>query len=181
MDRRAFVSGTLALLAAPLVAKAEETGHIPRVGHLLFPPSAVTTHLREAFRQGLRELGYVEGQNIVIEFRSADGRIERLPSLAAELVRLNVDVIVAAPDASVEAAQRATRVIPIIMAVSLDDPVERGFVAGLARPGGNITGCSTLQQELLGKRLELLKEVVPKLSRVLSFYLRIVAGVMQPM
>jgi putative ABC transport system substrate-binding protein len=108
----------------------------------------------------------VEGHNIVIEFRHADGQIERLPELAAELVRLNVDVIVAAPDVSIEAAKRATKTIPIVMAVCLDDPVERGFVASLARPGGNITGLSSLQQELLGKRLEILKTAMPQLSRV---------------
>ena len=156
---------TLPLLVAPLAAEAEPVG-VPRVGYLLPLPSSATTHLQEAFRHGLRELGYVEGQNIVIEFRHADGRIERLPELAAELVRLNVGVIVAAPDVSIQAAKEATRTIPIVMAVSLDDPEERGFVASLARPGGNITGLSSLRQALLGKRLEILKEVVPKLSRV---------------
>jgi putative ABC transport system substrate-binding protein len=154
----------LPLLVAPLAAEAQAAG-VHRVGYLLALPSSATTHLREAFRHGLRELGYVEGHNIVIEFRNADG-IEQLPALATELVRLNVDVIVAAPDVSIQAAKEATRTIPIVMAVSLDDPVERGFVASLARPGGNITGLSSLQQALLGKSLEILKEVVPKLSRV---------------
>ena len=162
---RFVVMLALPLLMAPLAAEAQPAG-VRRVGYLLLQPSSLTTHLREAFRHGLCELGYVEGQNIVIEFRDADGRIERLPELVAELVRLNVDVIVAAPDVSIQAAQQATRTIPIVMAVSLDDPVERGFVASLARPGGNITGLSALQQALLGKRLELLKEVVPQLSRV---------------
>jgi putative ABC transport system substrate-binding protein len=156
---------TLPLLVAPLAAEAQPVG-VPRIGYLLPVPSSATTHLQEAFRHGLHELGYAEGQNIVIEFRHADGRLERLPELAAELVRLNVDVIVAAPDVSIQAAKEATRTIPIVMAVSLDDPVERGCVASLARPGGNITGLSSLRQALLGKRLEILKEVVPKLSRV---------------
>ena len=153
------------LFALGASAEAEPVG-VPRVGYLLPLPSSATTHLQEAFRHGLRELGYVEGHNIVIEFRNAGG-IEQLPELAAELVRLNVDVIVAAPDVSIQAAKEATRTIPIVMAVSLDDPEERGFVASLARPGGsNITGLSSLRQALLGKRLEILKEVVPKLSRV---------------
>jgi len=124
-----------------------------------------SAHLREAFRQGLRELGYVEGQNITIEFRNADGRPERLLDLAAELIRLKVDIIVAAPEASIQAAQQSTRTIPIVMAVSFD-PVGRGFVASLAHPGGNITGMSTVAPELSGKRLEILKEMIPRLSRV---------------
>ena len=134
---RCVVMLALPLLVAPLAAEAQPAG-VHRVGYLLALPSSATTHLREAFRHGLRELGYVEGHNIVIEFRNAGG-IEQLPELAAELVRLNVDVIVAAPDVSIQAAKEATRTIPIVMAVSLDDPVERGFVASLARPGGNIT------------------------------------------
>ena len=161
---RCVVMLALPLLVAPLAAEARPAG-MHRVGYLLALPFSATTHLREAFRHGLHELGYVEGHNIVIEFRNADG-IEQLPELAAELVRLNVDVIVAAPDVSIQAAKEATRTIPIVMAVSLDDPVERGFVASLARPGGNITGLSSLQQALLGKRLEILKEVVPQRSRV---------------
>jgi putative ABC transport system substrate-binding protein len=156
---------TLSLLATPRAAEAPPGG-VPRVGYLLPVPSSATTHLQEAFRQGLHELGYVEGHNIVLEVRHADGRLDWLPELAAELVRLNVDVIVAAPDVSIQAAQDATKTIPIVMAVSLDDPVEGGFVASLARPGGNITGLSSLRQALLGKRLEILKEVVPQLSRV---------------
>ena len=137
---RCVVMLALPLLVAPLAAEAQPAG-VHRVGYLLALPSSATTHLREAFRHGLRELGYVEGHNIVIEFRNAGG-IEQLPELAAELVRLNVDVIVAAPDVSIQAAKEATRTIPIVMAVSLDDPVEREFVASLARPGGNITGLS---------------------------------------
>jgi putative ABC transport system substrate-binding protein len=156
---------SLLLLAAALAVEAQPAGKIPRVGHLFLQPSSVTWHLRDAFRQGLSGLGYVEGQNIVIEFRNAEGRLERLPDLAAELVRLKVDVIVAAPDACIQAAKQATSTIPIVMALS-EDPVGRGFVASLARPGGNITGLNTLSPELIGKLLELLKEIVPKLSRV---------------
>ena len=154
-------------LFTPLVCQAQQQppGSVPRVGQLFLQPLSANAHLREAFRQGLRELGYVEGQNIAIEFRTADGRPERLPDLAAELLRLKVDVIVAAPEDAVQAVQQATRTIPIVMAVSFD-PVRRGFVATLARPGGNITGFSSLAPELAGKRLELLKGIVPKLSRV---------------
>jgi len=119
----------------------------------------------EAFRQGLRELGYVEGKNIVIEWRSAEGKRDRLPSLAAELVRLKVDIIVTAGPPATRSAKKATVTIPIVFAQD-GDPVASGFVASLARPGGNITGLSTLAPELSGKRLELLKEIVPRLSRV---------------
>ncbi len=119
----------------------------------------------EAFRQGLRELGYVEGENIVIEWRSAEGKLDRLPDLAAELVQLKVDIIVSAGPAATRPLKEATKTIPIVMAQD-SDPVGTGFVASLARPGGNITGLSTLAPELSGKQLELLKETVPKLSRV---------------
>jgi putative ABC transport system substrate-binding protein len=121
--------------------------------------------LGDAFRQGLRELGYVEGRNIVIETRSAEGKSERLPGLAAELVRLTVDVIVAASPPATEAAKQATSTIPIVFALS-GDPVAAGLVASLARPGGNVTGLATISQDLVGKQLELLKEVAPKISRV---------------
>ena len=127
-----------------------------------FPPSRPRI---EAFRQGLRELGYVEGKNIVIEWRWAEGKLDRLPALAAELVRLKVDVIVTAGPAVTRVRKEATTTIPIVMAQD-NDPVGNGFVASLARPGGNITGLSTLAPELSGKQLELLKEIIPKLSRV---------------
>jgi ABC transporter substrate binding protein len=119
----------------------------------------------EAFRQGLRELGYVEGKTIVIEWRSAEGQFDRLPSLAAELVRLNVDVIVTAGPLPTRPVKAATVTIPIVI-TNDNDPVANGFVASVARPGGNITGLSTLSPEIYGKQLELLKEIVPRLSRV---------------
>ena len=127
-------------------------------------PSANSARI-EAFRQGLRELGYVEGKNIVIEWRYAEGKLDRLPALAAELVRLKVDVIVTTGPTVTRAAKEATTTIPIVMAFDTD-PVGNGFVASLARPGGNITGLSTLAPEISGKQLELLKEIVPRLSRV---------------
>ena len=146
-------------------SQAQQPAKIPRVGYLgLTPPSASSARI-EAFRQGLRELGYVEGKNIVIEWRYAEGKLDRLPSLAAELVRLTVDVIVTAGPTATRAAKQATFTIPIVMAFDID-PVGSGFVATLARPGGNITGLSTLAPEISGKQLELLKESLPKLSRV---------------
>src|SRR6266576_3404454 len=138
---------------------------IPRIGFLsTTSPSNVPTRL-EAFRQGLRDLGYVEGKNIVIEYRYAEGNIDRLPTLLDELVRLKVDVIVASGPSPTRAAKKATATIPIVMTWDYD-PVGNGYVASLARPGGNITGLSILAPEISGKQLELLKEIVPKLSRV---------------
>lgn len=166
---RLCIAVSLLLLAVTLAVEAQPAQKIPRVGHLFLQPPSVTWRLRDAFRQGLSGLGYVEGQNILIEFRNAEGRLERLPDLAAELVRLKVDVIVAAPEVCIQAAKQATSTIPIVMAVS-EDPVGRGFVASLARPGGNITGVSTLQPGLIGKQLGLLKEIVPKLSRVAALW-----------
>jgi putative ABC transport system substrate-binding protein len=156
----------LTIFTAPLTAEAQQATHVYRIGLLsgLFPSSAPNSRV-EAFRQGLRELGYVEGQNLVIESRYAEGRAERLPDLAAELVRLPVDVIVAAAIEPIRAAQHATRTIPIVMSAS-PDPVGNGFVDSLARPGGNITGLATLAEELPGKRLELLKEMVPSSARI---------------
>ncbi len=162
--RRAALAAALALglLAAPLAAPAQQPpGKTARIGLLGDVPS----FLDEAFRQGLRELGYVQGQNITIEYRSADWKYERLPGLAAELVRLKVDVIVAASPPATEAAKQATSTIPIVFTVS-GDPVAEGFVASLARPGGNLTGLATISPELVGKQLEMLKEVAPKVSRV---------------
>src|SRR5215475_6955378 len=156
---------TLSMLLAPLAADAQPPKKVPRIGVLLtntnapwFPP------LLAAFHQGLRDFGYVEGQNLVIEYRSAEGHAERLPALAAELVQLQVEVIVAPGPAPGPAAQHATKTIPIVMASQ--DPVERGLIASFAHPGGNITGVGFLSSEILGKQLELLKEAVPQLARV---------------
>ena len=141
---------------------------IPRIGFLGATSLSTNSARVEAFRQGLRELGYVEGKNIVIEYRWAEGKTERLPDLAAELVRLKVDIIVTPGPPVTRAAKEATVTIPIVMALD-NDPVGNGFVASLARPGGNITGLATLAPEISGKRLELLKEIVPRLSRVAVF------------
>ena len=147
---------------APLSAAAEQPAKVPRIGYLA---STSPSPVHDAFRQGLRELGYIEGQNTVVEYRWAEGKLERFPDLAAELVRLKVDVIVASTTAPALAAKNATTTIPIVI-VYVADPVGRGLVASLARPGGNITGLSWGGIELSGKQLELLKEAVPKLSRV---------------
>jgi putative ABC transport system substrate-binding protein len=144
---------------------AQQPTKIPRIGYLGVNSLNVNPDRREAFRQGLRELGYVEGKNIVIEWRSAEGKQDRLPALAAELVRLKVDIIIAGGPPSTRAAKEATITIPIVMGFD-NDPVADGFVASLARPGGNITGLATLAPEISGKLLELLKEVVPRLFRV---------------
>jgi putative ABC transport system substrate-binding protein len=153
------------LLALCFPTQAQQPTKIPRIGFLGAPPLSAMAARTEAFRQGLRELGYMEGKNIVIEWRSAEGKSERVPALAAELVRLKVDVIITAGPASTRPAKEATATIPIVMAFD-NDPVGNGFVASLARPGGNITGLSTLAPEISGKQLELLKEIVPRLSRV---------------
>ncbi len=156
------------LLALPFPAQAQQPTKIPRIGYLGATSKSVSSPRIEAFRQGLRELGYVEGKNIVIEWRHHEGKVDRLPALAAELVRLKVDIIITAGAAATRAAKEATNTIPIVM-TNEGDPVGTGFVASLAGPGGNITGLSTLAPELSGKRLELLKEVVPRLSRVAVF------------
>jgi putative ABC transport system substrate-binding protein len=155
---------TTVLLTTVLIAQAQQSKKIARIG-FLSATSASSQSLRvEAFRQGLRELGYVEGKNIVIEWRFAEGKADRLRELVAELVRLKVDVIVTGGPPPTRAAKQATSTIPIVMAFD-DDPVGSGFAASLARPGGNITGLSTYFPEISGKQLELLREIVPKLSR----------------
>src|SRR5919199_3260068 len=157
---------TLSLLAAPLLAVAQPAGQMRRIG-LLTSGGALSIDFEryfEAFRQGLRDLGWVEGQNLTIEYRTAENHPERLPALAAELVSLPVEVIVTMGLAT-RAAQDATRTIPIVMGGD-PNPVQAGFIASLARPGGNITGLTGLQPELSGKRLELLKEAVPQASRI---------------
>jgi putative ABC transport system substrate-binding protein len=155
----------VALLVGPAKAQAQQPKKVPRIGYLSVTSPSTNPVRTEAFRQGLRELGYVEGKNIVIEYRYAEGKLDRLRELAAELVRLKVDVIVTGGSATTPAIKEATVTIPIVMGFD-NDPVGSGFVASLARPGGNITGLSALAPEISGKQLELLKEIVPKLSRV---------------
>ena len=156
------------LFALCSTAEAQQATQSPRIGCLIGASPFSESGRVEAFRQGLRELGYVEGKNIVIEYRYAEGKLDRLPALAAGLVRLKVDVIITAGPLPTRAAKEATSTIPIVMAQD-PDPVGNGFVASLARPGGNITGLSSVAPELSGKRLELLKESVPRLSRVAVF------------
>jgi len=147
------------------MAQAQQPKKVPRIGFLSSLSRQAVANRIEAFRQGLGELGYAEGKNILIEWRYAEGKTERLPELAADLVRLKVDVIVTGGPAVNRFAKEATASIPIVLTFD-NDPVGNGFAASLARPGGNITGFSTLAPELSGKRLELLKEIVPKLARV---------------
>src|SRR6266581_3681584 len=146
-------------------AQAQQPAKVTRIGYLDAVSLSVNAARVEVFRQSLRKLGYVEGKNIFIEWRSADGKLDRLPALAAELVHLKVDIIVTGGRSATRAAKEATSTIPIVMTQETD-PVANGFVASLAQPGGNITGLSTLAPEISGKQLELLKEIVPKLSRV---------------
>ena len=161
-----FVTLTLSFVAAPLAADAQPSARIPTIGYIaLFGGAAGGGPLAEAFRQGLRELGYVEGKTIAVEYRFAEGKPERLPALAAELVQLPVDVIFAPATLATQAAKNTTTTIPIVM-VSGPDPVAIGVVASLARPGGNITGLTLMSTELAGKRLELLKEAMGRLGRV---------------
>jgi putative ABC transport system substrate-binding protein len=156
---------TIGFLAAPLLGEAQAAQKIPRIGYLGPVSPSAGAFLLESFRQGLRELGYVEGQNILIDYRWAEGMPERFPALAAELIQLRVDAIVTYNNAAVAALQQATRTMHIVVA-NMGDPVGSGLVASLARPGGNITGFSGLSEELGGKRVALLKEAVPKISRV---------------
>jgi ABC-type uncharacterized transport system substrate-binding protein len=153
----------LVLLAVAVIAEAQQPKKLPRIGYLAADPQGPT---REAFRQGLRDLGYVEGQSILIEWRFAGDKPDRFPELAAELVHLKLDVIVAANSVAVAALKRATTTIPIVMATYSGDPVADDTVAGIARPGGNITGLIPLDPDLSGKQLEILKETIPKLSRL---------------
>jgi putative tryptophan/tyrosine transport system substrate-binding protein len=155
----------MVLLALAVVAQAQQPKKIPRIGFLIARSPSANAPRIEAFRQGLRELGYVEGKNIIIEWRYAQGKLDRLPALAAELVRLKIDIVVTTGPGPTRAAKEATTTIPVVMAQD-PDPVGNGFITSLARPGGNITGLATLAPEISGKQLELLKEIVPKLSRV---------------
>ena len=169
--RRIALAVVLALVlsAAPLVGEAQQAKNVPRIGFLSAASPAAVSGRIEAFQRGLRELGYVEGSNIVIEARYAEGRLDQLHVLAAELLRLKVDVFVTAAPSSTRAVQQATLAIPIVMAGVGGDPVAAGFVASLARPGGNVTGLTSISDELTEKQLELLKEIVPRLSRVSVF------------
>src|SRR5512132_1650270 len=152
------------LLAAPLAAESQQAAKVARIGFLGLN-LAPNPHVKEAFRQGLRDLGYVEGRNVVIEYRDAEGKLERLPALAAELVALKVDIIVAGGEPHTVAAKQATRTIPIVFPVAAD-PVASGLVTSLARPGGNVTGLTGVAADLVGKRLEQLKQAVPGVSRI---------------
>ncbi len=172
MNRRTAIQrlATFFLTTASL-AQAQQAKKVPRLGYLSARDSASESARSEAIRLALRERGYIEGQNITIEYRYAEGKLDRLPELAAELVRLKVDIIVlTGGDPDIRAAKNATKTIPIVMAGAGSDPVEAGFIDSLARPGGNVTGLTNLSPELGGKRLELFKEAVPKLARVAVLY-----------
>ncbi len=162
-----IVFSSIAVLAVPLAGEAQQVPSVPRIGFLTVnsPSDPRVLTYRQVFQESLREQGYVEGQHIAIEFRSAEGQVDRLPAVATELVRLKVDVIVASNSPATQAAKQATETIPIVM-VNVGDPVTAGFVTSLAHPGGNVTGLSLMSPELVGKQLELLKEIVPKVSRV---------------
>ena len=164
MDRRTFIGGIAGgLLAAPLGAPAQQVGKVYRIGILETIPASQNAAKLDALRKGLRDLGYVEGRNLIIEYRSADGRAERFPDLASELVRLKVDLIVTRGTPAAKAAKNATGTVPVVMA-AMGEPL--AVVATLAHPGGNITGLTTFSIELTGKRVEVIKELVPSLSRV---------------
>jgi putative ABC transport system substrate-binding protein len=164
MDRRAFIGGVAGgLLVVPLVARAQQVGKVYRIGILEAIPAAQNSANLLALRKGLRDLGYVEGRNLIIEYRSADGRAERFPELASELVNLKVDLIVTRGTPAAKATKNATSTIPVVMA-TMGDP--RSIVASFAHPGGNITGVTTFSTELTAKRIELLRELVPNFSRV---------------
>jgi putative ABC transport system substrate-binding protein len=166
MKRGAFLrTVSVGLIAAPRGAEAQQTGRVCRIGFLGNSTAALEANLVGPFREGLRELGYDEGRNVVIEYRWAEAKYERLPALIAELIALKVDVIVTAGTPAALAVKKATTSVPLVM-VAVGDPVGTGVVASLARPGGNITGLTSIAVDLEGKRLELLREVIPKLSHV---------------
>jgi putative tryptophan/tyrosine transport system substrate-binding protein len=156
-------------LASVHLTEAQQPKKTPRIGFLLAPSRSAVSESLDSFRKGLRDLGYLEGQNIVIEYRYAEGKFDRLPDFAADLVRLKVDVIAAGGSPAIQAARDSTRTIPIVM-TGLTDPVAWGVIASLDRPGGNITGLSLGGYELIGKRLELLKETVPRVTRIAFFW-----------
>ena len=164
MDRRAWLLGPIGLLVAPLAARAQQAVKVARIGWIGLDPAA-GSYLRTAFLEGLRDLGYVEGRNLVVESRYTGGTLERIPAVATELAALGLDVIVAGATPHALAAKHATRSIPIVFAAA-SDPVASGLVTSLARPGGNVTGLSFLSPELVGKHLELLKQALPGASLV---------------
>jgi putative ABC transport system substrate-binding protein len=163
MKRREFIAGFAGAAAWPLAARAQQAGKVWRIGMLETVPLALNGPLCDALKQGLRAHGYVEGQNLVIDYRSADGRVERFPELAAELVRLKVDLIVARGTPAILAAKNATSTIPVVMTASAE-PLQ--FVASLARPGGNVTGLSSFANVLSAKRVEILRDTIPGISRI---------------
>jgi putative tryptophan/tyrosine transport system substrate-binding protein len=166
MGKKIFCVALCAMLSAlNFPVQAQQPGKVPRIAYVSVRTASSQAQVLDAFRQGLHELGYVEGKNIIVDYRFADGKSDRLFAIVTELVRLKIDVIVSGGGGPTRAAMKATNAIPIVMAQDTD-PVGNGFVASLARPGGNVTGLSTLQTDLTGKRLELLKQVVPKLSKV---------------
>jgi putative ABC transport system substrate-binding protein len=162
---RALVALACGSLAVPGTASAQTPPKVPRVGYIFASTSTETSDYYEAARQGLRELGYVEGRSIALEVRWAEGRLERLPELLAEVIRLGVDVLVVGSTPGALAAQKATTTIPVVL-VGVGDPVKAGLAASLARPGGNLTGLSLMSRDLSGKRLQLLKEMVPRVTRI---------------
>jgi len=164
MKRRRFITLLGGAAAWPLAARAQQAGKTYRIGWL--QPAPIPDAWLKAFRQGLQEFNYVEGKNLIIEYRWGDGNFDQLPEMAAELVQLGVDVLVSGNTSALLALQKATRTIPIVMLTS-SDPLSMGLVASLARPSGNITGLSVMSREASGKRLELLRDVIPKLSRVI--------------
>ena len=162
---------SVVLVAVAVIAEAQQPARVPRIGYLATASTSTNPARTEAFRQGLRERGYIEGQNIAFEYRYAEGKRDRAPELADELVRLKVDLILVSGGGNwVQAAKNASKTIPIVMTGTGGDPVAAGLVESLARPGGNVTGLTTLSRELGGKRLELLKEAVPKIVRVAVLY-----------
>jgi putative ABC transport system substrate-binding protein len=170
MRRREFIAALGGAAAMPLAARAQQSGPVPRIGYLSPVDRVAGFFARDqAFQHGLKELGYVEGTNIVVEYRFADGNFDRLPALAKELIHLKVDVIVAVVTQGSLAARDATKTIPIVMA-GVSDPVGSGLIASLARPGGNITGTSSQTSEVVGKSLEFLKEAIPGAGRVVAFW-----------
>src|SRR5262245_14599798 len=165
MRRRDFLTALGCAAMLPLTARAQQAGKVWRVGMLDTSPAAINAKNIEAFKAGMRALGYIEGDNLIIDYRSSDGRIERLPAFAAELIRLRCDVIVTRGTPSALAARDASKTVPVVMA-SIGEPVEAGLVQSLSRPGGNVTGLSAFVTQLTQKRIELLKEIAPNITRV---------------